>query len=119
MNLDLKISKKYRNNLKYKQPLRTGLLSDDGIRYRFEFDNYGVSVIKSEFTYGGEYDLWEVAIVDIGKNNIIYNKELSRYDVLGYLTDEDVNKFLYCVKNCILDKPFEEIKDTINIESEE
>ena len=69
-----------------------------GVKYRVYFPNgYGASIIKTSGSYGYEKDLWELALFSnrdgIGKWNIEY-AELVGDDVLGYLTDEQVNKVL-------------------------
>lgn len=73
----------------------------DGIRYVFIFDNgYGASVIKYSGSYGGLKDLWELAVLkknDNGEYYINYNTPITN-DVLGYLSDKEVNNYLSQIK---------------------
>lgn len=64
-----------------------------GIQYHFKADNgYGASIVKHEFSYGNSQGLWELAV--IGKNgNLCYDTPITN-DVLGYLTEEEVNSTL-------------------------
>ncbi len=65
---------------------------DNGIFVRVEFPNrYGASIIKSPYSYGGDQDLYELAV--LYDNMINYDTEITN-DVLGYLTPEDVTKLL-------------------------
>lgn len=72
----------------------TGLSNDrPEAHYIFKFDNgYGASVVKSPYSYGGDRDLWELAViefVDGDKWEITYDTSITN-DVIGYLTDEGV-----------------------------
>lgn len=74
-----------------------------GVQYLFRFDNeYGASVIKHGYSYGGEKDLWELAVIKY--TDSLYDKYLLVYDtpitdnVLGYLTDEQVRDTLKQIK---------------------
>ena len=76
---------------------------DGGIHYVFRFENgYGASVIKTDWTYGGFKDLWELAVIRFfGKENIEY--ELDYFteitdDVCGYETDDGIRKLLARIK---------------------
>lgn len=64
-----------------------------GIQYHFKADNgYGASIVKHDFSYGNLQDLWELAV--IGKDgNLCYDTPITD-DVLGYLTEEQVNSTL-------------------------
>lgn len=81
------------NDIQFKQhPLHTS-----GIIGRMFFPNgYGVSVVKHPRSYGGSEGLYEVAILSKnGKLN--YNTPLTS-DVIGYLTQDDVDKLLIQVQ---------------------
>ena len=73
--------------------------SKTGVKYRICFPEvgYGASVIKFYGSYGYEEDLWELALLSNrdgdGKWRLKYT-ELVGDDVLGCLTDEQVNKIL-------------------------
>jgi len=65
---------------------------DVGIQARINFDNgYGASVIKSPYSYGGNQGLYELAVIK--DNDICYNTPITD-DVIGYLTEDDVTKYL-------------------------
>lgn len=93
MNLELKIAEKFMQYKKdeYKDEL-------DGVHYIFRFpNNYGASVIKGRYTYGGDKDLWEMALIffygETDDYELTYEKDFDE-DVIGYLTDEEVNELL-------------------------
>lgn len=62
-----------------------------------KFDNgYGASVVQHRFSYGGEEGLFELGVLsfsDDGKWGLIYDTPITD-DVLGWLTDEDVEAVL-------------------------
>ena len=62
--------------------------ADFGIVSRTQFDNgYEASVVKSEYTYGGNDGLYELAVFKDGQ--ICYDTPITD-DVIGYLRPEDV-----------------------------
>ena len=62
--------------------------ADFGIVSRTQFDNgYEVSVVKSQYTYGGDKGLYELAVFKDGE--ICYDTPITD-DVIGYLRPEDV-----------------------------
>lgn len=64
-----------------------------GIQYIFSFENgFQASVIKSRFSYGRDRDLWELAVLKDGK--LHYDNPVANGDVIGFLTDKEVNKLL-------------------------
>ena len=63
-----------------------------GVIARINFDNgYGASVVKSMYSYGGNQDLYELAIIK--DDAICYDTPITD-DVIGYLTEDDVTKYL-------------------------
>jgi len=70
-----------------------------GVQKLYRFDNgYGASVVRHEFSYGHERGLWELAVIDFSVEDddnwvIDYTTPITN-DVLGYLSDEDVNRNL-------------------------
>ena len=74
-----------------------------GIQYVFAFNNnFGASVVKTPFTYGGNNDLWEFAMLKYIKELYkyeLYYCNLTDFSVLGYLSDADVNFYLKNIKN--------------------
>jgi hypothetical protein len=64
----------------------------DGQASRMEFDNgYGVSVICGFGAYGNTDAPYELAILKNG--SLCYDTEITR-DVIGYLTPDDVTKYM-------------------------
>ena len=61
--------------------------------YRFENSHYSASVVKTPTSYGGKSGLWELAVLLDGK--ITYNTPITKnHDVIGWLTDNDVQEIL-------------------------
>jgi hypothetical protein len=68
-----------------------------GIIARQEFANgYEVTVVKSEYTYGGKQGLYELAVWKDGK--IHYDNSVANGDVVGYLRPEDVTDAMAVVQ---------------------
>ena len=68
-----------------------------GILYGFQFPNgYGASVIKHDASLGRDEDLWELAVTD-SKFRILRDTPIAA-DVIGYLTDDEVNSYLERIK---------------------
>ena len=66
-----------------------------------QFPNgYGASIVQGEYTYGGKDGLYEIAV--FGKDGHISYSTPITDDVLGYLSEEEVEKTLTDIKN--LDK---------------
>lgn len=64
----------------------------EGVRSRMMFDNgYGISVIKSKYSYGGKDGLYEMGILD-SEGDICYNTPITDNGVIGYLREEDVTE---------------------------
>lgn len=63
-----------------------------------QFPNgYGASIVQGFHTYGGSQGLYELAV--FGKDGgITYDTPITN-DVLGYLTEQDVEKTLTDIKN--------------------
>jgi len=69
---------------------------NEGIQKIYRFDNgYGASVVKHKFSYGYNQGLWELAVIKFGaaRWNICYETPITG-DVLGSLTDEEVDELL-------------------------
>lgn len=82
--------------------LRTAITScpaNGGIQHVYRFPNgYGASVVQHSFSYGGKDGLWELAVVRFTGDgdrefSLCYDTHITS-DVLGWLSDEDVNKTL-------------------------
>ena len=63
-----------------------------------QFPNgYGASIVQGEHTYGGSKGLYELAV--LGKDGeITYDTPITN-DVLGYLSEAEVEKTLLDIKN--------------------
>ena len=94
-----------------------------GIQYRICFPKvgYGASVIKLPGSYGYENDLWELALLSDpngdGNWNLEYTK-LVNDDVLGNLTDNEVNKVLKFISEGRVHEHMEDLYDRVEEESE-
>jgi hypothetical protein len=72
--------------------IRTDYISHEEESYRFKFENnYGASVIRGFYSYGGNQGLYELAV--LYEDDITYNTEITN-DVEGYLTGKEVVKLL-------------------------
>jgi len=67
----------------------------------FRFDNgFGASVIRHEFSYGGNAGLWELAVIKFnayGEFDLVYNTKITN-NVIGRLTWEEVENLLSKIK---------------------
>lgn len=71
---------------------------EDGVQYHYKAENgYGASIIQTIYSYGGNQGLWELAVLD-SDGEITYNTSITN-DVLGYLSEEEVNETLEKIKN--------------------
>lgn len=97
MNLELKINDEFKDYLARKDGRTNPFTKKLGIQYVFKFENgYGASVIKTSGSYGYEDDLWELGLL---RDGYLEYTELTNFDVLGCLTDEQVNIVLTEIKN--------------------
>ena len=94
LNLHLIVSEE---NKKYLDKEQSGP-QNCGFQYWFSFPNgYAGSVVKGPFTYGGTQDLWELGVMDDNTKHLCYDNPITD-DVLGYLTDNEVNDYLNQIK---------------------
>ena len=79
------------NDLQFKEHPRGAVYG--GIISRIIFDNeYGVSIVRGPYSYGGADGLYELAV--IGKDGqVTYDTPITE-DTIGYLTQEDVTKLM-------------------------
>lgn len=69
----------------------------DGVMVWEHFENgYGVSVVRTEFTYGGKQGLYELAVLKDGE--IHYDNPVAKGDVVGYLRPEDVSDAMLVIQ---------------------
>ena len=74
---------------------------ETGIHAKHFFPNgYGVSVVKTPYSYGHEEGLYELAVLKGVEENwsICYDTEITN-DVLGYLTQDELDEVLMQVKS--------------------
>ena len=64
--------------------------------YKFG-NNYGASVVCSNFSYGGDKGLFEVAVLDLA-GDIVYDTPVTD-DVIGYLDFDGVAKVLQQIQH--------------------
>jgi hypothetical protein len=73
------------------------MLELNGVQIVHLFPNgYGASVVKHDMSYGGKQGLWEMAVLKNGE--LCYNTSVTS-DVLGHLSDEDVEFHLKEIEN--------------------
>lgn len=67
-----------------------------GIQKLYKFDNnFGASVVKHSFSYGGNDGKWELAVIQFDGDDwgITYDTPITD-DVIGYLSDGGVEEIL-------------------------
>jgi hypothetical protein len=72
-----------------------------GIQYIAKYpNNYGASIVQHSFSYGKDKGLWELAVIKYEPNetnirnfNLDYTTPITN-DVLGHLTESEVNELL-------------------------
>ena len=72
-----------------------------GVQYRFRFENnYGASIVKHDYSYGRDDDLWELGVISYRGNDwdLDYDTDITG-DVIGWLTDEEVRNLLQRIKD--------------------
>ena len=70
----------------------------NGIHGVITFDNgYGASVIRHNYSYGGDAGLYELAVLD-KDGELTYDTPITS-DVMGYLTPEDVTEILIQIQD--------------------
>lgn len=107
-NLYLNVNEEFKKFI-FERKERLNLLEplEGGVQYTFHFPNgYGASVIKNFGSYGYDDDLWELALLKEVHEGIwgLEYTEIVGFDVLGYLTDEKVNKYLKYIFDGNVDK---------------
>jgi hypothetical protein len=78
--------------------------------YRFP-NGFGASVIRGEFTYGNDEGLWELAAIKFEGDGytLVYPKDICPdEDVVGWLTDAQVDDLLVKIANLQGDEPSHE-----------
>ena len=123
-NLCLKLNDEFKDFVTERTEWNDIFNSDrKGIRYKICFPKvgYGASVIKLPGSYGYENDLWELALLSnynsVGNWSLEYTK-LVNDDVLGNLTDNEVNKVLKFISEGRVHEHMEDLYDRVEEESE-
>jgi|14_taG_2_1085336.scaffolds.fasta_scaffold118452_2 hypothetical protein len=74
---------------------------NNGVQHKYAFpNNYGASVVKHDFSYGGQNGLWELAVLDYSidkEGEISYHTPITQ-DVIGHLTWKNVEGILQEIK---------------------
>lgn len=66
----------------------------EGVRKLYSFANgYGASVVRHKYSYGWEKMLWELGVTTADDGELCYDTPITS-DVIGHLTDEEVEKLL-------------------------
>ena len=64
-----------------------------GIQSSIKFDNgFGISVVKSDFSYGGKLGFYEIAILD-EKGDLCYDTPITN-DVIRFLNEFQVSDYM-------------------------
>jgi hypothetical protein len=70
---------------------------NNGILAKLDFDNgFGVSVVQTPYSYGGDRGLYELAVWKDGE--IHYDNKVANGDVVGYLREEDVSDAMLVIQ---------------------
>ncbi|RZD49657.1 MAG: hypothetical protein CXT67_09890 [Methanobacteriota archaeon] len=96
--------------MKFKEiKFRSHGVDPEGVHGVVRFRNgYGLSIVRHSYSYGGDKGLYELALLKIGtlkgasqENDwdIVYNEELGYSDVLGWMSEEDVENELHKIEN--------------------
>ena len=78
--------------------------SQDGEMYRVPIGGkYEVSIISTAYSYGGKMGLYEIALIKAGKLVKLRGKVegFQGDDVLGYLTEDDVRKYIEILREFV------------------
>jgi hypothetical protein len=69
-----------------------------GVFCRIQFENgYGASIVRHQYSYGGKDGLYEMAVID-SEGKITYDTPITN-DVIGYLSEDDVARYVNEIKN--------------------
>ncbi len=77
----------------FREFLIDSIYIDSGVQHVYKFpNNFGASVIKTDYSYGGKRGLWELAVLD-ANDDITYHTPITQ-DVIGHLAWDSVERFL-------------------------
>ena len=87
----------YDNVEMFREYLKDTNYYDSGVQHIYKFPNdYGASVIKTDYSYGGKNGLWELAVYDFSidkTGEITYHTPITQ-DVIGHLSWVNVESIL-------------------------
>ena len=74
--------------------LERSINAGEQVVHKFE-NGLGASVVRHSFSYGNDLGLWELAVIEFKGEEwgLTYTTPITD-DVIGYLTDEDVDALL-------------------------
>ena len=73
-------------------------LDSTGIMGLIMFDNgWGASVVRHQYSYGGDRGLYELAVLD-SNGELHYDNDVASGDVQGYLDEEEVTYLLKAIQ---------------------
>lgn len=74
-----------------------GFYEIDGLYYKVKYPNgYGASIVKHHYSYGGDHDKWELAVLN--GSMLCYSTPITD-DVVPYLDDEEVCELCRRIRN--------------------
>lgn len=85
---------------KYKEFAKPARELNSGVQHRFRFpNNYGASVIKGPYSYGGPQGLWELAVKKFDGDDweLCYDTVITN-DVIGHNTEAEIEALLERIK---------------------
>ena len=75
----------------------------NGVQEIYRFPNgYGASVVKHDFSYGHQWNMWEMGLLKFnneGEKRLMTHSPYFEDTVIGYLDDAEVLKLLNWIKN--------------------
>ena len=60
-------------------------------------NGYGASVVRNEYSYGGDQGLYEVAVIN-SNGELVYDTPITS-DVIGWCSSDDVEKLLIAIQS--------------------
>jgi len=66
----------------------------NGVQTILEFGDYELSIIKSDFSYGGQQGLWEIGVFHNGEMVEVSGITNDGDTIKGYLNESEVNEII-------------------------
>ena len=73
---------------------------NNGVQKLYKFENgFGASVVKHDYSYGGNKGLWELAVLEFDGEDwsLTYDTPITN-DVIGHIEEEDLEGYLKHIK---------------------